>query len=156
MAANLKYDACFNRLDSQIKRMANYMSLTDLCATDDERIINFACESVIVRIVAFFDEFIESIISLAACHHVDRVLLYLLRRSRKIEVFLFRSKDLEQLNWRKFLDSVKSEIKYENDAERLKGIFYCIFRFEFFPDKETECLILDAREVRNIIVHKGS
>jgi len=154
MAYTTKLDACINRFDHQINIMKKYINLVwkPLVKTQDKKLLKFASESLIVRAVAFIEEYLSCLVGLASVNEEKLARDYFKNHGNPETQEQVKKGCNLGLLWK----YTATEVSFKNNAKKLKRIFNHLFSFSPFPDNETENLILDAVLIRNVILHEGS
>jgi len=153
MAFKTKLDACINRYQHQVKIMDAYLETVQepLLKTKDKTIIQFAFESLAVRIIGFLEEYLWCLVTIATVHQEKLVRKYFTEFGN----FDVQRQVQSHCNLGMLTNFAKSQVSFKEKAKKLKRIFDHLFSFLPFPDKKTENLILDLVLVRNIILHAG-
>lgn len=154
MIYKTKLDACYLRYEHQVERLSDYLKLIHktLLKSKNKKLILFAYESLIVRMVSFLEEYLSCLVGLAAGWEEKSTREYFLEcGSPDMQNQVKKGCNLGMLS-----NFAKTQISFENNAKKLKRIFNHLFGYSPFPDKKTESLILDMVLIRNMIIHGGS
>lgn len=153
MGYETKLDACAKIYIHQVNIMDGYLEavLEPLMKTKNKKIITFAFESIIIRVISFVEEYLSCLVGLASIRKERSARQYFKRyRSANVNEQVVDSCNLGML-WK----LAETQISFKENAKKIKRIFNHLFSFSPFPDVRTENFILDAVLIRNIIVHRG-
>lgn len=153
MGYETKLDACGNRYIHQVSIMDGYLEavLEPLMKTKNKKIIKFAFESIVIRVISFMEEYLSCLVGSASVRKEKSARQYFKKyRSAKVKEQVADSCNLGML-WK----LAETQVSFKESAKKIKRIFKHLFGFSPFPDVKTENLILDAVLIRNIIVHRG-
>ena len=104
------------------------------------------CELVIIALHIYLEEYLKNVIKYASENDDDLTEKY----------FQEYKKGDAQTQKEVKIKLLESEVSFSKNAYKLKRIFHHFFGIEFFPNQETEKVILDFNLVRNILIHTNN
>jgi hypothetical protein len=148
-----KFDGCINRFSFQLEKIIKHSKIlfTIVFPTiKDKEASHFFLENIIIRTVSVIEEYLKSLLFVAAFHRRERIIEYIKNSGDNSLLDKIESGRIDALS-----AAISKELSFKKDAKKLKRIFHILFDGQLFPNSEVENSILDLILVRNIIVHEG-
>ena len=121
MSFETKLDACGNRFIHQVEIMDAYLEtvLGPLMKKNDKRVIQFAFESIIVRVISFLEEYLSCLVGLAACREEKLIRKYFTECGSEYD----QKKIKNGCNLGELWRLAAKQISFRKEAKKLKRIF---------------------------------